>query len=48
MSEAPLTVRSMDTYNVLQWLPVVEEVASETQVCVYDRAEVGFPVKSTC
>ena len=34
--------------NVLQWLPVAEEVASETQACVYDRAEVGFPVKSTC
>lgn len=28
--------------NVLQWLPVVEEVASETQTCVYDRAEVGW------
>jgi pimeloyl-ACP methyl ester carboxylesterase len=28
--------------NVLQWLPVAEEVASETQVCVYDRAEVGW------
>ena len=29
--------------NVLQWLPVVEEVASETQqVCVYDRAEAGW------
>ena len=28
--------------NVLQWLPVVEEVASETQACVYDRAEVGW------
>jgi pimeloyl-ACP methyl ester carboxylesterase len=28
--------------NVLQWLPIVEEAASETQACVYDRAEVGW------
>jgi pimeloyl-ACP methyl ester carboxylesterase len=28
--------------NVLQWLPVVEGVASETLACVYDRAEVGW------
>jgi pimeloyl-ACP methyl ester carboxylesterase len=28
--------------NVLQWLRIAEEVASETQVCVYDRAEVGW------
>jgi hypothetical protein len=34
--------------NVLQWLPVVRSVAAETRACVYDRAEVGFPVKSTC
>ena len=28
--------------NVLQWLPVAEEVASETHACAYDRAEVGW------
>jgi hypothetical protein len=34
--------------NVLSWLPIAEAVATETLTCVYDRAEVGFPVKSMC
>ena len=34
--------------NVLQWLGVLEAVAAGTQACVYDRAGVGFPVKSMC
>jgi hypothetical protein len=34
--------------NVLQWLPIVEACASETLTCVYNRAGLGFPVKSTC
>src|SRR6266568_9235585 len=34
--------------NVLQWLPVLEGVAAETRAIVYDRAGVGFPVKSMC
>ena len=34
--------------NVLQWLRVAEGAAAETHVCVYDRAGIGFPVKSTC
>ncbi len=28
--------------NVLQWLPIVEGAAAETQACVYDRAGVGW------
>jgi pimeloyl-ACP methyl ester carboxylesterase len=28
--------------NVLQWLPIAEECAGETRVCVYDRAEIGW------
>jgi pimeloyl-ACP methyl ester carboxylesterase len=28
--------------NVLQWLRIVEDFASETRACVYDRAEVGW------
>ena len=34
--------------NVLPWLRVLEAAGAETQVCVYDRAGIGFPVKSTC
>jgi pimeloyl-ACP methyl ester carboxylesterase len=28
--------------NVLQWLPILEGVAAETRICVYDRAGVGW------
>ena len=28
--------------NVLQWLPIVEGAATETRVCVYDRAGIGW------
>ncbi len=28
--------------NVLQWLRIVEDCASETRVCVYDRAGIGW------
>lgn len=28
--------------NVLQWLPVIEEIASDTRACVYDRAGIGW------
>src|SRR6266566_495213 len=28
--------------NVLQWLPILEGVAAETQACVYDRAGIGW------
>jgi len=34
--------------NVLDFLGFYRELASEMRVCVYDRAGLGFPVKSAC
>jgi pimeloyl-ACP methyl ester carboxylesterase len=37
--------------NVLQWLPIVEGVASEALTCVYDRAGIGWsdpPPRARC
>lgn len=33
--------------NVLEWVRV-QRAVTETKVCLYDRAGIGFPVKSTC
>jgi hypothetical protein len=34
--------------NVLEWVRVLRAATAETTVCAYDRAGLGFPVKSTC
>ena len=34
--------------NVLEWVRVLRAASPETTVCAYDRAGLGFPVKSTC
>jgi hypothetical protein len=34
--------------NVLEWVRVLRAASAETTVCAYDRAGLGFPVKSTC
>jgi hypothetical protein len=33
--------------NVVQRLPIQRKAAASTTICVYDRAGIGFPVKST-
>jgi hypothetical protein len=32
--------------NVLEWVRVLRAASAETTVCAYDRAGLGFPVKS--
>ena len=34
--------------SVLLWMRIQRELAAEMRVILYDRAGVGFPVKSTC
>lgn len=46
-SQAVAIVRALGS-SVLEWMRVQRPAADETAVCVYDRAGLGFPVKSTC
>jgi hypothetical protein len=34
--------------DVSDWILIQRELASDIRVCAYDRAGIGFPVKSTC
>jgi len=38
----PVVIIPALTDNVLTWMPIVKDCATETLTCVYDRAEVGW------